>query len=118
MIVEDDDDIRESLTELLESGEFAPFAVKNGESALRELRAGYQPSVILLDLKMPGLNGWDFRREQRNDPRLSKIPVVIMTGLGIPDDGLRAEVGDVIWLPKPFTPDALRGALSAALRGS
>ena len=115
MVVEDDDGIRAPLIDLLESLQFVPLAVNSGEAALRTLRGGCQPSVILLDLKMSGLNGWDFRREQMNDSSLSKIPVVIMTALSIPGESARAEVGDVTWLSKPFSPEQLGEALSAAL---
>jgi CheY-like chemotaxis protein len=113
MIVEDDDGIRESLAELLESWELVTVEVGSGDVALQMLRGGCRPAVILLDLKMNGLNGWDFRRAQMEDPSLSQVPVVIMTALSIPDGSARAEVGDVTWLRKPFSPEELRAALSA-----
>jgi len=113
MIVEDDDGIRESLAELLESWELRPLEVRDGEDALRVLRDGCRPEVIFLDLKMCGLSGWEFRREQMKDPCLKEIPVVIMTALSIPEGSARAEVGDVTWLRKPFSPEELRVALAA-----
>jgi CheY-like chemotaxis protein len=113
MIVEDDDGIRESLAELLESWELVTVEVHSGDVALQMLRGGCRPAVILLDLKMDGLNGWDFRRAQMEDPSLSQVPVVIMTALSIPDGSARDEVGDVTWLRKPFSPEELRAALSA-----
>jgi CheY-like chemotaxis protein len=113
MIVEDDDGIRESLAELLESWELIPLEVKCGEDALRMLRGGCRPALILLDLKMDGVSGWDFRREQMSDPRLNEVPVVIMTALSIPEGSARAEAGEVTWLRKPFSPDELRVALAA-----
>ena len=112
MIVEDDDGIRESLAELLESWELVTLEVESGEAALQMLRGGCRPAVILLDLKMDGLNGWDFRRAQMEDPSLNRVPVVIMTALSIPDGSARAEVGDVTWLRKPFSPDELREVLA------
>ena len=111
MIVEDDDGIRESLAELLESWDLTTLQVRSGEVALRTLRGGCQPAVILLDLKMDGLSGWDFRREQMSDPGLKDVPVVIMTALSIPEGSARSEVGEVTWLRKPFSPDELRAAL-------
>jgi CheY-like chemotaxis protein len=113
MIVEDDDGIRESLAELLESWELITVEVESGDVALQMLRGGCRPAVILLDLKMDGLSGWDFRRAQMEDPSLSQVPVVIMTALSIPDGSARAVVGDVTWLRKPFSPEELRAALSA-----
>lgn len=111
MIVEDDDAIRESLAELLANWDLLTLEVKNGEVALQMLRDGCRPALILLDLKMDGLSGWDFRREQMNDPRLNGVPVVIMTALSIPEGTARAEFGEVTWLRKPFSPDDLRVAL-------
>jgi len=115
LIVEDDDDIRESLAELLESWQVATVAVNSGEVALGMLRRGFEPCLILLDLKMLGLSGWDFRREQMKDPRISKIPVVISTALGPADEVVRAELGDVTWLAKPFNPDRLKEVLCTAV---
>ena len=112
MIVEDDDGICESLAELLESWELVTLVAKGGEAALQMLRGGCRPALILLDLKMDGLSGWDFRRAQMDDPALNRVPVVIMTALSIPDGGARAEVGDVTWLRKPFSPDELRAVLA------
>ena len=114
MIVEDHDGIRESLAELLEGWDRVTVTVKSGEAALQMLRGGCRPAVILLDLKMDGLNGWDFRREQMNDPRFRDVPVVIMTALSIPDGSARAEVGEVTWLRKPFSPEELAAALAVA----
>jgi len=124
MIVEDDDGIRESLAELLENWDLVTLEVKSGEIALQMLRDGCRPALILLDLKMEGLSGWDFRREQMNDPSLNGVPVVIMTALSIPDGTSRAEFGEVTWLRKPFSPDDLSAALGVlgekarAARGS
>lgn len=116
MIVEDDDDIRESLAELLEGWEFVPVAVNGGEAALGMLRGGFDPLLIFLDLKMSGLSGWDFRREQMNDPKLSEIPVVITTALAADSDAAGAAgLGEVTWLPKPFKADGLRAVLAAAI---
>lgn len=115
MIVEDDDDIRESLAELLKTWRVATVAVNSAEVALGMLRRGFEPCLILLDLKMLGLSGWDFRREQMKDPRLNRIPVVISTALGSADEAASAGLGDVTWLPKPFSPDRLKEVLFAAV---
>jgi two-component system response regulator MprA len=54
----------------------------NGAEALRLLRSGARPRLVVLDLMMPVMNGWEFRAEQMGDPSLAQIPVVIMTGFG------------------------------------
>jgi PAS domain S-box-containing protein len=80
MVVDDDEDLRESVCELLEDHGFATLGARNGSVALEQLRdRDDKPHVILLDLMMPGMNGWQFREEQLADPALARIPVVVMT---------------------------------------
>jgi CheY-like chemotaxis protein len=86
LVVDDDQDIREALCELLRDEGYEAVAVANGQEALTYLRSGKAPCVILLDLMMPVMDGWEFRRRQTSDPELSKIPVIIISAAG----GLRA----------------------------
>jgi PAS domain S-box-containing protein len=80
MVVEDDEALRESVCELLQEVGFEAICFENGRVALDRLRsAAKKPARILLDLMMPGYNGWQFRDEQLKDPALSGIPVVVMT---------------------------------------
>ena len=60
---------------------FAPVPASNGAEALNYLRGGGSASVILLDLRMPVMDGWTFRREQRGDPGLAGIPIVVLSGM-------------------------------------
>jgi len=114
MVVEDDDDIRESLVELLESWGLHPLPVDGAATALQMLEDGCEPTVILLDLRMPGMTGWEFRRAQVRESRFAAIPVVVMTALGGTHDPIKAQMGEVVWLPKPFAPDVLAEALARA----
>jgi CheY-like chemotaxis protein len=57
-------------------------AFANGQLALDALRAGQRPGIILLDLMMPVMDGWEFRRAQLADPALDEIPVVLITAVG------------------------------------
>lgn len=80
MVVEDDASIRDAVVEVLSVEGFAAVGVGNGEEALAHLRQGRErPAVILLDLMMPIMNGWEFRAEQLRDPTLAGIPVVVMS---------------------------------------
>lgn len=79
LLVDDDAAIRESLAELLEEEGYRVTSVANGIDALRLLREGARPRVILLDLMMPLMDGWQFRIEQKKDPELAKIPVLVLT---------------------------------------
>ena len=80
LVVDDDADIRETLTLVLEDEGYAVASVANGEEALSWLRSHEErPDVILLDLMMPIMDGMEFLKVQMVDPELSKIPVVVFT---------------------------------------
>jgi CheY-like chemotaxis protein len=79
-VVEDDRDIRESVVEVLEDEGYVVSAASDGREGLLLLRtASPKPDLILLDLMMPIMNGFQFREEQQSDPALSAIPVVVIT---------------------------------------
>jgi CheY-like chemotaxis protein len=86
MIVEDDRDTREMLGRFLELEGFEVRTAENGQIALEALRTEGPACVILLDLMMPVMNGWQFREAQVSDPRFCKIPVVVVTAAGARDD--------------------------------
>src|SRR5688572_30931716 len=79
LVVDDDEDCRESLAEIIRGKGLQVVSVKNGLEALEQLRWGLRPNLILLDLRMDVMTGWDFRKEQKEDPELADIPVVAMT---------------------------------------
>src|SRR5512144_463613 len=78
-VVDDDTDMRETLGEQLDEEGYEPRLFENGRKALDFLRSGGRPRLILLDLMMPEMNGWQFREEQLKDDALRDIPVVVMT---------------------------------------
>jgi CheY-like chemotaxis protein len=83
LLVEDDDDTREALAELLEEQGFEVRAARDGSVALQALNevvgGGGRCDLVILDLMMPVMNGWDFRLKQKADPRLANIPVLVMS---------------------------------------
>lgn len=80
MVIEDDQDIRESLLEVLEQNEYSPIGVSNGREAIDVLRAvPDKPCVILLDLMMPVMDGREFRELQLKDQALGAIPIVVLS---------------------------------------
>jgi CheY-like chemotaxis protein len=81
LVVDDDPNLVRLMSKFLKLEGFAPVGVGNGEEALAYLRGGGDASVILLDLRMPVMDGWTFRREQRGDPGLASIPVVVLSGV-------------------------------------
>jgi len=81
LVVEDHQNIREGMIQALAHEGFLGIPAANGKEALDYLRSGGNASVIVLDLKMPVMNGWTFREQQLDDPRLADIPTVVMSGL-------------------------------------
>jgi two-component system chemotaxis response regulator CheY len=80
MLVDDDDDMREVMATLLEEQHYHVVQAANGAEALRLLEDGKAGcNIILLDLMMPVMNGWDFCRHQKQKPEWASIPVVLMS---------------------------------------
>ena len=81
LVVDDDEDLLVVLRDVIEEEGYRVLTACGGEEALALLESGETPCMILLDLKMPGMDGAEFRRRQLGDPRLAAIPVVGFTGL-------------------------------------
>jgi CheY-like chemotaxis protein len=100
MIVEDDSDIREDLAELLRDQGYRVTTARNGAEALEQLRAELMPCLILLDLMMPVMDGWEFRRRMLADDRLAGVPTVLLTGVADPEEhALTLNANDVMTKP-------------------
>jgi CheY-like chemotaxis protein len=106
LIVEDDADLREMMAQLLTLEGYQTETVANGREALKYLHEAPRPDVILLDLMMPIMDGWEFRKRQQSDPTLADVPVIVLTAL----DQAQARAGDlngVDFLKKPLDFDRL-----------
>src|SRR5688572_30259930 len=79
LIIDDDADLRDSMAEHIHQEGFDTLAIGSCVEALDMLRGGLRPALILLDLQMAGMTGWEFRAEQKSDPALARIPVIAMT---------------------------------------
>jgi len=111
MIVEDDPAVREIVQELLEEEGYRVIPASNGREALERLHQASAPSVILIDLMMPVMDGWQLRAELARDPRLSGIPVVVMSAdTGVERKAQGLSVAAV--LQKPVTLDDLLATVS------
>jgi len=112
LIVDDELDIRETIAELLRLEGHEPFEATDGEQALVRCRQ-LRPDLVLLDLMMPGMNGWDFRKAQLRDPAIASIPVVVVSAVArsrdLPADG---------FLQKPFSLDDLLALVRRVARPS
>ena len=83
--------------------------------AVVELAAAHRPLVILLDIMMPGMDGYTVANRLRRDPRTAAIPIVFVSGAAPISSTLDLGVGAVAHVEKPFTPTTLRAALGQAL---
>ena len=80
LVVDDDRAARDAMALLLRENGFATRTARDGRDALRRLKAGRAPCLLLLDLMMPGMTGWEFLEFHRENPRLSSVPLVLVTG--------------------------------------
>jgi CheY-like chemotaxis protein len=105
LIVDDDPDIAETIAFMLEDRGYRAQTAANGREALQRLHEGPPPSLILLDLTMPVMDGRQFRRAQLAEAQLASIPVVVLTA----DASAAREAGvDAAgWLVKPVALDTL-----------
>jgi CheY-like chemotaxis protein len=103
LVIEDDAALRSAVANILEEHGFDVATAANGMDALLALSRGARPSVIVLDLMMPTLSGWEFLNELRAHPQLSDTPVLVATAFNAPPAGVRVDG----FLRKPFEPDAL-----------
>jgi CheY-like chemotaxis protein len=104
LIVEDDADLREMMAQMLSLEGFRAETVANGRDALDYLGRGDLPEIVLLDLMMPVMDGWEFRRQLQKDPSLASLPVVVLSAL---DAARAADLGGVAYLKKPLDFDRL-----------
>ncbi len=105
LVVDDERDLRDTIAEVLSDEGYDVEEAGDGAEALTKARQVH-PALVLLDLMMPGMNGWEFRTRQRGDPDLAAIPVIVVSALGkVPG------VDAAAYLQKPFELDDLLNAV-------
>jgi CheY-like chemotaxis protein len=115
LIVEDDEDLREMMAQLLTLEGFQTATVANGREALEYLHQAAKPDVILLDLMMPVMDGWEFRRQQQADPALAPVPVIVLSAL---DQNRTTNLDATAFLKKPLDFDRLLSLVRTYCRSS
>jgi CheY-like chemotaxis protein len=108
LIVDDDPDLCEVLADLLEHHGYDVATCHDGVEGLDRLHAGVRPVLILLDLEMPRMNGYEFRAAQLADPELAAIPVMLISDQLVID---RARLGLVEIVPRPLSIEHLLAAI-------
>jgi CheY-like chemotaxis protein len=108
LLVDDDRSSVEALRELLEFSGHHVVCAENGLQALEKLRESADYCVILLDVMMPVMNGYEFRERQLKDPKLAAIPLIVLTADGRAREKAQ-ELGTRQYFQKPLSPpDLLR----------
>jgi two-component system phosphate regulon response regulator PhoB len=116
LVVEDDDDIGELIKYNLEKEGYRTSVVPTGEAALKKLRTD-PPSLVVLDLMLPGIDGLRVCREIRADPATRNIPILMLTAKSSEVDVVAGlEVGADDYVTKPFSPRVLLARVRARLR--
>ena len=111
LVVDDDPNIRKLIVVALKRDGYTFIEAPNGREALDLMRSAH-PDVVVLDLMMPVLSGWDVLRERADDDELRKIPVIVVSANRDPEVATAVTSGICAFLPKPFD----IGALSALVR--
>jgi CheY-like chemotaxis protein len=105
LVIEDNDDVRDMMAVTLQLEGHRVVTASNGREALDLLHHGVEPCMILLDLMMPVMNGWEFQRAVAREPQLRDIPIIVVSATGTDVDLKRIQVAAV--LPKPIDVDQL-----------
>ncbi|MFN8454454.1 MAG: response regulator transcription factor [Anaerolineae bacterium] len=115
LVVDDDTEVAKSIEASLRK-QYQVYVVYSGIEAIKEARR-HRPNIIVLDVVMPGMDGFATCRELRGDPAIADVPILFLTALGRPEDrieGFRAGADD--YLTKPFNLEELQLRISAILR--
>ncbi len=112
-VVEDDAEIRSALAEVLSAEGYTVVTAAHGRAAM-DLLATRIPRLILMDLMMPVMNGWDLCAALRQDPRLAQIPVIMLSAVA--SEQHRVALAAVGYLRKPLQLDSVLALIEEHLR--
>ena len=117
LIIEDDKFLRELIAQKLIKENFEVFEAVDGEEGIKKIKSK-KPDLILLDLILPGIDGFEVLSRMKEDPTLTSIPVIILSNLGQKEDvekGLKLGVADYL-IKAHFTPGEIVDKVKAALK--
>ena len=116
LVVDDDPDIRELLSLVLQAQGYEVRSVEHGQAAL-DVLATWEPVVIILDLRMPVMDGWEFRARQLAEPGWAAIPVVVLTG-DVTADRRAPELRAAAIFRKPMNVNAFLDVIGRVVDGA
>ena len=107
LVVEDQEDNRRILRDLLTSANYEVIEAVTGEDGVASAET-HRPDLILMDIQLPGLDGYEATRRIKSNPALSQIPVIVVTSYALSGDDVKAfEAGCDAYVSKPFSPREL-----------
>jgi CheY-like chemotaxis protein len=115
LVIEDEADVRNFASRVLELEGYHVLQVENGEEGMRLMR-GSRVSLVLLDLRLPGYDGWAILEQMKSKPELSAIPVIVFTAsAGVPQQEKALSMGADGYLIKPLSAASLKKAITHIL---
>jgi DNA-binding response OmpR family regulator len=116
LVADDEPHIGRIIKMKLEQGPFRISVAEDGEQALEQIRSHDDLELVVLDLMMPGIGGMDVLEQMREEGRLEKLPVIVLTAVGEEDQQLKARaLGAAEFLTKPFSPKKLYSLIAEHL---
>jgi two-component system cell cycle response regulator DivK len=116
LVVEDQEDNRQILRDLLASTDYEIVEAENGLEALASV-AKHRPDLILMDIQLPILDGYEATRRIKADPELRSIPIIAVTSYALSGDEAKArEAGCDAYVPKPYSPRQLLAKINEFLK--
>jgi len=107
LVIEDQEDNRRILRDLLTSVGYEIIEATTGEEGVASAETGH-PDLILMDIQLPGIDGYEATRRVRAHPALRQVPIIAVTSYALSGDDVKAkEAGCTDYVPKPFSPRAL-----------
>lgn len=115
LVIEDNNDIRETVEDVLRTEGYNVYGVSNGREALLALKKIQGPTLLLLDMMMPLMNGWEFLEAQKTDAKFANLPVVVVSALDAEHALIKdSEVVNArAYIRKPIDLDALMSVVQA-----
>ena len=116
MIIDDDPDVLMSVKQLLEACGFKVYSFNNGRDCLKLLDNGIKPSLIILDIMMPEMSGWEIQRRLEENPNWDNIPVVFLTGRNSDIAKDMCKKYGMGYVKKPFDIESLKQNINKVLK--